>query len=208
MTAQGPSQPIDKPTLTDYLRVRTRFLIDPIADLLARLRLSPDLLTVVGMLSHFLFAWLIAIGQMQWAAVAIFILSPLDALDGAVARRLGRKQHGFGAFLDSTLDRIAEIVLFGGFIAYYGLQRDATMLAVAYVAISGSLMVSYSRARAEGLGFSAKIGLLGRVERYVLLMITLIFNQPDWGVIILAIMTYFTVLQRAFHVWRQAASQP
>ena len=82
--------------------------------------------------------------------------------------------------------------------------ENAFMLAVAYIAISGSLMVSYARARAESLGFSAKVGLLSRVERYGVMIIFLFFNQPGIAVIILAGFTYFTVFQRMYHVWQQA----
>lgn len=196
-----------KMTITDFLRARTQFLIDPIVNFLARYRLSPDLLTVLGVVGHFLIAWLIAQGQMQWAAVAMLLIAPLDALDGALARKLGRLQGGFGAFLDSTLDRLAEIILFGGFIFYYVQIGRPGMLAVAYIAITGSIMVSYARARAEALGFDCKVGVLSRVERYVVMMVFLVFNRPDVVVIILAIFTYVTVFQRMFHVWRQARRQ-
>lgn len=193
----------ERTTLTDILRVRTRFIIDPIVTFLAKYRLSPDALTVAGLIVHFLFAWLVANGQMRIAAVAIVFLGPMDALDGALARKLGRKQGGFGAFLDSTLDRLAEIVLFGGFILYFGNQDDWVMLSLSYIAISGSLMVSYTRARAESLGLDCKVGLMSRVERYGIITIFLLFNQPEIVVVVLAIFTYVTVGQRMFHVWKQ-----
>ncbi len=196
--------PVEKKTLTDILRVRTRFIIDPIVTFLARYSLSPDALTILGMLSHFLFAWLIAQGRFQLAAVAIFMIAPLDALDGALARKLGRKQGGFGAFLDSTLDRLAEIVLFGGFIWYYTQDGDVLMLTLAYITITGSLMVSYARARAEALGLSAKVGLLSRVERYVQLTFFLFIKMPHIALILMSALTYVTVFQRMFHVWRQS----
>ncbi len=201
---QLKSAPQEKMTLTDYLRLYTRFIIDPIVAFMARYRFSPDALTVIGALSHILFAWLIANGEMRWAAVAMFFLGPLDALDGALARKLGRKQLGFGAFLDSTLDRIAEIILFGGFILYYVVQDDAVFLAVAYLAITGSLMVSYARARAEALGYSCKVGVLSRVERYAVMMFFLVLDLPHIALIILAVFTYITVFQRMYHVWKQA----
>lgn len=194
----------EKKTLTDILRVRMRFIIDPIVTFLARYRLSPDLLTVLGTLSHFLFAWLIAEGRFQWAAIAIAVIAPLDALDGALARKLGRKQGGFGAFLDSTLDRLAEIVMFGGFILYYMGQGDTLMLALSYITITGSLMVSYARARAEALGLSAKEGLLSRVERYVVLTFFLFIQMPHIALILMSVLTYVTVFQRMFGVWRQS----
>ena len=193
-----------RPTLTDQLRVRTRFIIDPVVETMARFKLSPDLLTVVGALTHVLFAYLIAIGEFRWAALAIFLLSPLDALDGALARRLGRKQGGFGALLDSSLDRLAEIVLYGGFIVYYFVNDNPLMLAVAYLAVTGSLMVSYARSRAEALGFEAKMGVLSRVERYVVLVIFLALAMPHIALPILAAFTYFTFFQRMFAVWKQS----
>lgn len=202
MTTEDVGQP-EKATLTDFLRARAAFVIDPIVSFLACYRLGPDALTVTGMLTHVLFAWLIAIGQMQLAGVAIMVIAPLDALDGALARKLGRKQGGFGAFLDSTLDRLAEILLFGGFIFYYLQQENALMLGMAYAAVTGSLMVSYSRARAEALGFSCKVGLLSRVERYLVIIALLILNLPSYALAILALFSYITVGQRMHHVWRQ-----
>jgi CDP-diacylglycerol--glycerol-3-phosphate 3-phosphatidyltransferase len=117
---------------------------------------------------------------------------------------LGRKQGGFGAFLDSTFDRLAEIILFGGFIWYYFSQGELLYLSLAYVAITGSVMVSYARARAEGLGYDCKVGIASRVERYGVLVLFLLLNLPHVALIILALATYFTVGQRMFYVWRQA----
>ena len=198
----------ERKTLTDFMRANTHFIIDPVVTYLARYRFSPDALTVLGMLSHFLFAWLIANGQMMWAGVAMFFIAPLDAFDGALARKLGRKQGGFGAFLDSTLDRLAEIILFGGFIVYYMNQENALMLGVAYLAITGSIMVSYARARAEALGYSCKVGIASRVERYFVMIGLLFFNLPQVALIILAVATYITLGQRMYHVWQQAYSAP
>lgn len=198
-------QPVTKrPTITDQLRVRTKFVIDPVVDVLARWKLGPDFLTVLGFLTHVFFAYLIAIGEFRWAAVAIAVMSPMDALDGALARKLGRKQGGFGAFLDSTLDRLAEIVLFGGFIYYYYTQVDPLMLAVAYLAVTGSLMVSYARSRAEALGFQAKMGVMSRVERYVVMVVFLALEMPQIALAILAAFTYFTFFQRMYAVWKQS----
>jgi CDP-diacylglycerol--glycerol-3-phosphate 3-phosphatidyltransferase len=202
-TKTAPPVP-ERKTLTDFMRANTKFIIDPVVTYLARYRFSPDALTVVGMLAHFLFAWLIAGGQMTWAAVAMFFIAPLDAFDGALARKLGRKQGAFGAFLDSTLDRLAEIILFGGFILFYMRQENALMLGVAYLAITGSIMVSYARARAEALGYDCKVGIASRVERYFVMISLLFFNLPDVALIILATATYITVGQRMYHVWLQA----
>lgn len=197
------NKPAGKPTLTDVLRQKTAVVIDPIVTFLAKYHLSPDTLTVVGMLSHFFLAYLIAIGEMRWAGIAMIFLAPLDALDGALARKLGRKQGGFGAFLDSTLDRLAEIILFGGFIYYYLQRGEVAMLGLSYVAITGSLMVSYTRSKAESLKMSAKVGIMSRVERYVLMLFFLIIDYPGVAVGVLAVFTYVTVGQRMYHVWYQ-----
>lgn len=195
--------PQEKPTITDTLRKKTVGIIDPVVTFLAKYNVSPDALTVGGMLAHFLLAYLVAIGEMRWAGIAMVLLAPLDALDGSLARKMGRKQGGFGAFLDSTLDRMAEIILFGGFIYYYLQKGDAQMLGLSYIAITGSLMVSYSRGKAESLGMEAKVGIGSRVERYILMMVLLILDKPSWAVVLLAIMTWVTVGQRMYHVWYQ-----
>jgi CDP-diacylglycerol---glycerol-3-phosphate 3-phosphatidyltransferase len=203
MNSAPPTQ-TKKQTFTDYLRAKTRFIIDPIVNFLARFRLSPDLLTVIGTASHILFAWLIATGQIRLAGIAVLIISPLDALDGALARRLGRKQGGFGAFLDSTLDRLAEIILFAGYIIYYALGENGPMVAVAYIALTGSLMISYARSRAEALGIPCKVGVMSRVERYIVIIVSLLLNLPDYGLIVIAVLGWITVGQRMYHVWRQS----
>ena len=212
MAQTEPSKPPirERPTLTDRLRVISFKFIDPIVTVLAKLGVSPNSLTILGMLFHVLFAWLIAHGQMLAAAVTMTFLVPLDALDGSLARKKGITQGGFGAYLDSTLDRVAEIILFAGFLFYYFRQDQMWMMSVAYVAIGGSLMVSYSRAKAESLGFSAKIGVLSRVERYVLLIGSLyasaLIYAPvvDWALMIMAALTWFTFGQRMWFVQKQA----
>ncbi len=201
------SNPADKPTLTDFLRVHTRFILDPIVTLLARLGLSPDALTLLGFVSHFLFAWLIIQGEMQWTAVALFFLASADAVDGALARKIGRVQGGFGAFLDSTIDRVSELILFGGFMLYFAHLGQVWLVGMTYIAIGGSLMVSYTRAKAEALGYSCKVGALGRVERYLVLFVCLLLNRPDWAIIIVAVGAWATVFQRAAHVWKKAQTR-
>jgi CDP-diacylglycerol--glycerol-3-phosphate 3-phosphatidyltransferase len=208
MDMNSPTSQPEKKTLTDQLRARSVGIIDPIVTFLARVGVSPDLLTILGMLLHFLFAWLIASGEFFWAGIAIFIFVPLDALDGALARKIGREQGNFGAFLDSTSDRIAEIILYAGYISYFYQHDNPWMVLATYVAITGSIMVSYTRSRAEALGISCKVGLLTRVERYVVIVATLVLSVflpilVQVGILILAAGTWFTVGQRVFHVWTQ-----
>lgn len=193
----------EKPTLTDRLRVVTAGFIDPIVTVMAKLKISPNLLTVLGMLAHVLFAWLIINDQIRLAGVAVAILAPLDALDGSLARKTNKTHSKFGSFFDSTLDRIAEIILYAGYIFYFATQDDFLMVGMAYAAITGSLMVSYTRSKAESLGLSCKVGILSRVERYVVIITSLLLNVPGYGLVILAVGTIITTLQRMYHVWKQ-----
>jgi len=206
-----PPQPSGPITLTDRLRAIAANLLDPVVSFLARLGVSPDMLTVLGMLLHFLFAWLIATGQFVWAGILIMVFVPLDALDGALARKTGRTGN-FGAFLDSNSDRIAEIILYSGYISWFTQQEDFLAVTAAYAAVTGSLMVSYTRARAESLGYNCKIGLFSRVERYVVIVASLVLTAfiPEtaaFGLYLLAFGTWITVAQRIIHVWRQAKAK-
>lgn len=194
----------DQLTFTDRARKIAQPILDPIAEFLLGLNIGPDLLTVAGMLGHLASAYLIATGQFTWAAVSLMAIGPLDALDGALARKMTTQARPFGAFLDSTLDRVAEIILFGGFILYYHVQGDTLLLITSYVALTGSIMVSYSRSKAEALGFDAKVGLMGRLERYILLISLLLIQQVTICLIVLAVLTYVTFIQRMTHVWRQS----
>ena len=203
-----PPEPI---TLTDRLRKVVAGVLDPIVTFLAKTGVSPDMLTIVGMLLHFLFASLIATGEFVLAGFLILIFVPMDALDGALARKIGRKGN-FGAFLDSNSDRIAEIILYSGYISWFSQQEDFLAATAAYAAVTGSLMVSYSRSRAESLGYNCKIGIFSRVERYVVLVVSLVLSglipeSVTIGIYILAIGTWFTVAQRVYHVWKQAKAR-
>ncbi|MGH2537246.1 MAG: CDP-alcohol phosphatidyltransferase family protein [Candidatus Promineifilaceae bacterium] len=203
-----PSQSGQQPaTLTDRLRLCSRSLLDPLAGALARAGVSPDALSVLGMLLHALYAWLIASGFWLAAGLLMILFVPLDSLDGAVARHIGRRPGGFGAFLDSTADRVAEILLFAGFIVYFQGQADVGLTLLAYLALAGSLAVSYVRARAEAVGADCRVGLLTRVERYVLIVLTLLLRLPQVGLPLLALGVWITVAQRVRHVWQQTRAQ-
>lgn len=197
----------ERKTLTDILRESFKGIIDPIVSLLAHIGVTPNMLTVLGMLMHIPVAYFIIIGEFRWAVVA-GIFSTLDALDGSLARKLSRGHggSGFGAFLDSTLDRIAETILFSGLVYYFAVQGEPIFVTISYAALCGSLLVSYTRSRAEALGYSCKIGLFTRVERYLVLFVFGLSNQPEWAVVVMAVGTWITVVQRMVHVWRQATA--
>lgn len=182
-----------------------RRILDPVAALALRLGLSPDALTVIGLLLSIGAGLLVAKGRLLAAALLLLAGALCDVLDGSMARRASRSSR-HGAFLDSTLDRLAEIAVFVGLLALYR-ERLALQLLV-LLALTGSLMTSYTRARAEGLGVDCKVGLLERPERLVLLILGLLlarlrpggFSLLEWVIAALALLTYVTTLQRIVHV--------
>jgi CDP-diacylglycerol--glycerol-3-phosphate 3-phosphatidyltransferase len=161
---------------TDRARVATRGIITPIVRVLAQLGVTPDGLTVVGSGLHVGVAWIIASGHLAIGGVALGLAAAFDGLDGSLAR-LTNTQSKAGAFLDSSLDRVSEILVFFGLLVYSQRQGMQTETYLVYVAIVGSLMVSYTRARSEALGGGTKAGVFGRLERMVVLVVGLVLGQ-------------------------------
>jgi CDP-diacylglycerol---glycerol-3-phosphate 3-phosphatidyltransferase len=172
---------------------------------LAQTRLTPNAFTLIGLLLNVVVAAIIASGNLLLGGIMALVAGAFDMLDGAVARSTGQVTK-FGGFFDSTLDRYSEAIVYFGLLIYL-MNTDAgtTAVALLFAAIIGSLMVSYSRARAEAAGVDAEVGIFARPERIILLAILLMFGQPVIALWILAIVTNFTTMQRIFHVWRQTA---
>lgn len=190
-------------SFTDFLRVRFKGLLDPIGRFLNRLGLKPNMVTILGLLGNVVGAYLLATGHIMWGGIVVTIIAPIDALDGTMARLRGETTR-FGGFVDSVTDRYSELLIFGGLLIYF-LNLDAVLpVVLTYLAAAGSLMVSYTRARAEGLNYEAKVGLLTRVERYLVLLPCLIFNIPLVALWILAVLTNLTAIQRIYAVRKQA----
>jgi CDP-diacylglycerol--glycerol-3-phosphate 3-phosphatidyltransferase len=190
-------------TFTDRLREIFKGVIDPTAGFLLSIGLTPDIVTLLGFLGHISAAYLVASGRFTWAGVIILLTAPLDALDGALARKRGITSP-FGAFWDSVIDRYSELFIYGGLMVYFGSHGSIIGLLFAFFSMMGSMMVSYTRASAEALGYNAKIGLLSRVERYIILIPTLLFQVLYPGLGILAVFTNITAIQRIISVHNQA----
>jgi CDP-diacylglycerol---glycerol-3-phosphate 3-phosphatidyltransferase len=174
------------------------------ARLLSRLGLTPNSLTLIGLLLNVAVALVLAAGQLVLGGVLFLLANAFDTLDGTMARITGKVTR-FGAFFDSTLDRYAEAVVYLGLSAWLFSEGDGLSLLAAYLAIIGSLMVSYTRARAEGLGLSGEVGWLPRPERIVLLSLGLLLHPYLLSPVlwILAVLTNVTSAQRMLHVKRQ-----
>ena len=187
--------------LTEFVRKYSRVFLEPVARFIGWTGISPNLITVIGFLLTVGVAVVIGMGYLRLGGLLIVAAAAFDALDGTLARTMGRTSR-FGAFLDSTLDRFSEAVIFLGLFVYLVERGAQTELILIYATIVGSLMVSYARARAEGIGIALKAGLLTRFERVSLLVTGLVFNQLLWVLWILAILTNFTAAQRMWLVWK------
>ena len=177
-------------------------LLQPFFRISIALEVNPNMFTTIGFFISFLSAYFFATGALRVGG-ALFILSGIfDVIDGQVARATNRATK-FGALYDSTLDRYAEVLIFFG-IAYYFIREDLLFASIAAcVALGGSIMVSYVRARAEGLGFSCKVGLMQRPERITILGITALIHEYVFigGVVFVALLSNFTAIQRIYHIW-------
>jgi CDP-diacylglycerol--glycerol-3-phosphate 3-phosphatidyltransferase len=183
-----------------------------LAQLLARLPITPNQVTIAGTLFTFGAALLAGLGHLRGAGVVLAISGTFDILDGALARAT-KRSYPYGAFLDSTFDRYSECAIYVGMAAYF-LDRGGPwmrwVVLACLVALAGSFMVSYVRARAQSLGFHCDSGIFARPERVVVTVVGLVIGV--WWVlalvvVLLAVLTNFTAVQRILEVWSQARDQ-
>jgi CDP-diacylglycerol---glycerol-3-phosphate 3-phosphatidyltransferase len=194
-------------------------VLGPVTDLLVRHRVHPNLLTTLGFVvtagAGLAFHW----QYVSWAGFLMLLGGLFDILDGRVARLTGLGSK-FGAFYDSTLDRISEIVVYLGIVSLYNAQfrtdpADVGMIYLVMLAMAGSLMISYTRARAEALGLDCRVGLMQRAERVVLIGGAALFFGTAWDglalkvvIVLLAVLTNVTAFQRIVWVYQHARGIP
>jgi len=176
-----------------------------------RMPLTPNQVTVVGLILTFVAATLAAFGHLQWAGVVLIFAGTCDILDGALARST-HTSYPYGAFLDSTLDRYSEGAIYLGLAAYFvgsGGSFQRWLVLATLAALAGSFLVSYVRARAQSLGFTCESGVFARPERVVVTVIGLIFGGYVLYAVVflLAALTNWTALQRIREVWLQGRAQ-
>ena len=188
------------------VRVLAAGVIDKPARGLLRLGISPDAVTVAGTVVMVV-ATVGFLARGQWAVGLILaaLVAPSDMLDGTMARLSGRAGP-WGAYLDSTLDRVADGAIFGSLAYYYASQGDTRAAAVALLALVGALLVSYARARAEGVGATASVGIAERSERMIIVALGVLaaaLGWPQvlpWALALVAVLAWITVVQRIWHV--------
>ena len=176
---------------------------------LGSLPFTPNQITVAGLAMNFAAAVLVVERHFVWATVVFIAGSILDILDGALARTHG-KLTPFGGFLDSTTDRLSEGLILGAIAIVLSEQGHQVALGCVFVALVGSFLVSYTRAKAESLGLRGEAGLMARAERVVLVAAVLPFaghGSLPYGIYVLAALTTLTVIQRIVYVRRQLLSE-
>jgi len=180
-----------------------------------RLPVTPNQVSVLGLILTFLAAGLVAFGHLRWAGLVLVFAGVCDIFDGALARST-KAGYPYGAFLDSTLDRYSEGAIYLGLAAYFvsvGGSLGRWLVLATLAALAGSLLVSYVRARAQSLGFTCETGLFARPERVVVTVIGLISGGLFGGwvlytaIFLLALLTNLTALQRIREVWLQGRAQ-
>jgi len=187
-------------------KISTR-ITDPIVSPLAAAGVTPNMISVAGFGGNVAAGALAAGGHFLWAGAVMLIFSALDLLDGALARKTGTVTK-FGAVFDSVLDRVSEAAVLGGLLFHYTEAGGHTQeIVLCYAAIVGSIMVSYVRARAEGIGLTLRDGLFTRAERVILLGGALVVGHGVvvWALWVLAVMSHLTAVQRVFNVWQRTS---
>src|SRR5450432_1006713 len=197
---ENEQQQRNKP-ITYWIGEGGGWLLRHVVSGLAATGITPNMFTFLGLAVNSWAAALFAMGRFRQAAAVLFLAAFLDMADGQVARRVGRVT-AFGAFLDSTLDRYADLALYMGLVVHYTLIGRSFYMALAAVAMASSFMVSYSRARAESLIPSCKVGFMERPERLVLLIIGALFNRMAPVLWVIAVLSTITVIHRISYTYK------
>jgi CDP-diacylglycerol--glycerol-3-phosphate 3-phosphatidyltransferase len=178
----------------------------PLIPLLSKTGLTPDILTWIGLFINIIAAAMVATNHLLIGGILVLFSGLFDILDGALARYINKTTR-FGALLDSTFDRLSEALVLIGILILYINGEHALEILLIFGVMVASFLISYIRARAEGLGIECKAGLFTRAERVIILALGLMVNQVLITLIVLAVFTFVTVIQRLVHVWRQTKKQ-
>jgi CDP-diacylglycerol--glycerol-3-phosphate 3-phosphatidyltransferase len=183
-------------------------VVKPVGEQLRRTKLSPDHLTLIGLVVACGAAVAIGLGALRLGLLLVVLAALPDLLDGALAKASNQSSQR-GAFFDSTIDRVTDAVLLGGVAWFLASQRGGHAAVLPFAVMAVSSLISYQRAKAEALGLTAKGGLMERAERIILLCVGLLFDAMlFWTMILMLVLVTITAVQRFFKVWNQAAVAP
>jgi len=151
-------------TLSNHLRIVFRDLLNAVGSFLNKIGLTPNVITLIGLIGNIGGSVVLAMGFLTWGAIIVLLMGLMDVIDGTMARLRG-EANKMGSFIDSITDRYSELFIFGGLMIYYINQQAWMGCVLVFAASAGSILVSYVRAKAESLGYEAQLGILTRFER-------------------------------------------
>jgi CDP-diacylglycerol--glycerol-3-phosphate 3-phosphatidyltransferase len=199
------NEPQEHQSVTGRIGAGGKRVLDSIVNLLASLRIHPNILTLIGMVINIFAMILFAKGIFTYAALVVIFAGIFDIVDGEVARRTKRVTK-FGAFFDSVIDRYSDLLLLLGLIIWYAKNHSIFYVGLTGMVLIGSVLTSYTRARAESLIPACKVGFLERPERIVLLIIGSVSNRMAAVLWVMAILSNWTVSQRIWYTWRELSA--
>jgi len=186
---------------------RSYRITNPFVKILSKSGITPNALTIINLALNIAAAYVIATGHSLLGGVLVLVSGLFDLLDGALARFI-KQTTKFGAILDSTVDRISEAATLCGLLIWYVPHEGAILkIVLIFVVLIGSFLVSYVRARAEGLGWQCQVGLFTRAERVIVLAIGLLINQIFIALCVLVVFVFTTVVQRLVYLWKQGKAK-
>jgi len=192
--------------LSHFWRTIGNRVTSPILPALSKTGVTPDILTWLGLLINIFAGTVIATGRLLTGGILVLAAGLFDILDGALARYT-QKTTTFGSLLDSTFDRISEAAVLFGILFFSVSNGNDLETFLTFGVMIGSFLISYVRARSEGLGIDCRVGLFTRTERVIILALGLLLNRVLIVLIVLAVFTFVTFVQRMVHSWKQAAKQ-
>jgi len=189
--------------LIDIRRNLAYRITGPVVRILSKSGITPNALTFINLALNIIAAYVIAVGYFLLGGVLVLVAGLFDLLDGALARS-NKRTTRFGAILDSVVDRISEAAILCGLLIWYMPQEEAGLeIVLIFVVLIGSFLISYIRARAEGLGWQCQVGLFTRAERVIVLAIGLLANQIFIALCVLVVFVFITVVQRLVYLSKQ-----
>ena len=189
--------------LTDIRRNLAYRITDPIVEVVSKSGITPNVLTLINLALNIVAAYIIATSHFLIGGVLVLVSGLFDLLDGALAR-FTKQSTKFGAILDSTVDRISEAAILCGLLIWYIPRGSSLEIVLIFAALIGSFLVSYIRARAEGVGWQCQVGLFTRAERVIVLAVGLLTNQVFIALCVLVVFVFITVVQRLVYLRKQA----
>jgi CDP-diacylglycerol--glycerol-3-phosphate 3-phosphatidyltransferase len=190
-------------TFTRAIGSGSNVIIRMIVRALALSRIHPNVLTFLGLVINGVAAYMLAVGQFRWGGVVVIGAGLFDMVDGRVARETNRVTR-FGGFFDSVIDRYSDVALLIGLLVWYGTINRPSYVVLTAIAMAASVMISYTRARAENSIPTCKVGFMERPERIVLVIIGALFDRMAPVLWVLAVLGNLTVVHRMIFTWQEA----